>query len=106
ADVESPIAVEVSRIAPVQLQPFFVGDEHRHPSSILAGIEDLFGFVIGRRKLDLRLAENGARPVAEIATIDLGRHGKARKSIEGFGVGSFAAKTAGTADTRQSHSPY
>src|SRR5579862_2002446 len=64
SDIESAVGVEQSRILAVELDPFFVTEEHGNARSIFAGIENLLGFVRRQIHCDLALANYFALSVS------------------------------------------
>src|SRR5215813_13395563 len=100
-DAKTPVAVEQRRILTVELQTLFVRDEHRHARAVLAVVEDLLGFVIGRIEINLRFAIDLALARLHVVAINGGRRDKAGESVKGFGVFALPAESNGRADAGQ-----
>src|SRR5262249_33958626 len=100
-DAETTVAVEQRRIPTVELQSLFVRDEHRHTRAVLAVVENLFGFIIARVEIDLRLAINLALAGLDVVAINGCRRGEAGESVKGFGVFALPAEPSGRADAWQ-----
>ncbi len=101
ANVESAVSIKQRRVPAVEFQPFLVREEHRHARAVLAAIEHLRRFVVGRIEIDFRLAEHSARPGAKIVMVDRARNGEAGEGIKRLRIQPFAAESAGAADAGQ-----
>ena len=100
-DIETAIAVKVRRVLSVELQALLVRDEHRHAGAVFARVEDLFGFVISRIEIHLRLAKHSALTRSEVVAIDQSRRDKAAVSVERLIVFAPASEAERVADARQ-----
>src|SRR5436853_1491390 len=76
-NVEPAIGIQQSRILPIQLQTFLVGQEHRHTRAVLAVVEHLLGLILRSVEIYLGLLENGALSRRRLIAINRGRQNKA-----------------------------
>src|SRR5204862_6367094 len=100
-DVKATVAIKVSWVLSVELQALLVRDEHRHAGAVFAGVEDLFGFVISRIEVHLRLAKDSALTRSEVVAIDQSRRDKAAVRVERLIVFVPAREAERVATARQ-----
>src|SRR5947209_8296916 len=94
-DVEAAVAVEHRRVSAVELQSFFVNEEHGNARAVLARVEDLFGLVV--RRLEARnfgRVEDGGVARGDVVAIDRRREVEGREGVEDYAVVLQSAEAA------------
>src|SRR5215467_6477621 len=81
-NVESSIRIQQGWILAVQLESLLIGEEHRHPRSIFAVIEDLLGFVPRGIEIHLRFAKHRTLSRPRLISVDRGRRDEARVRVK------------------------
>src|SRR5437868_1093086 len=99
-NVEPAIGIQQSRILPIQLQPFLIRQEHRHPRAVFAVVEHLLGLVLGRVKIHFRLFEYRTFSRRRLVPVNRGRRDEAGERVERLLVLSFSLKARSRPNSR------
>jgi len=100
-NIESAVGVEQGGILAVELQSFFIGEEHGDAGAVFAGVEDLLGFVTGGIEINFGRAEDGALAHLGLVAVNRVWYGEAGKEVEGFFIFALAAESGCGADAGQ-----